>query len=212
MQTLTEHLLASSLPDVFADADVASLLGFPTSPRRYALVKRALAAGELIRVRRGLYVLAERFRSRPLDLLSLAARIYGPSYISLESALAQHDLIPEYVAVTTSSTFRRSRTFDTTLGRFEFRRTPLPTLAGVQRVEPAASAPYLLASPLRALVDLAHDRPGVEMDLDYLVESLRIDPPTLRKIGRQEFAALAKRLPRGRAATFLGRLRRELGK
>jgi len=211
MQALTERLLGSELRAVFTDGDLEQLLA-PASPdRRYGLVKRALASGELVRVRKGLYVPAARFLRHPVDVFSLASRIYGPSYVSLESALALHGLIPEQVAVTTSGCFARSRTFVTPLGSFEFRHTPCRTLVGVSRVAVDEQTAYLLATPLRALVDLAHDRLGLDMGLEFLVHSLRVDEQELRtRMHRKDLASLLEELPRGRARTFALRLRREL--
>jgi len=47
--------------------------------------------GKLTRVRRGLYVPAN---TSGVSLLTLANKIYGPSYVSFETALAHHGLIP----------------------------------------------------------------------------------------------------------------------
>src|SRR5262245_25728214 len=75
------------LPDTLTDSDLAFLWG-GTENRRYSLTKRTLARGDLIPVRRGLYVLGDLYRQRPVNLFELAQRIYGPSYISFESALS----------------------------------------------------------------------------------------------------------------------------
>lgn len=55
-------------------------------------VSRIMAAGELIPLRRGLYL-----QDRTANPLALAPAIHGPSYVSFESALAWHGLIPERV-------------------------------------------------------------------------------------------------------------------
>ncbi|HSW71384.1 MAG TPA: hypothetical protein VLH77_05335 [Gammaproteobacteria bacterium] len=54
----------------------------------------------------------------------LAQYIYGPSYISLESALSFHKLIPETVYTVTSTTVKRSREFQTPLGVYSFLHLP----------------------------------------------------------------------------------------
>ena len=78
--------------------------------------------GDLIRIRKGLYV-APSFPGRPpaVSPLALAALIYGPSYVSLESALSHHGLIPERVDEITSVTCKRAKRFQTPLGRFTYR-------------------------------------------------------------------------------------------
>jgi len=212
MQALTQKVLESSLRDVFSDIDVANLLGEASDSRRYALVKRALAANEIVRIKRGLYILAEKFRRDKPDLFCLASKIYGPAYISLESALAAHGWIPERVVVVTSGVFKRSASFSTPLGRFEFSRTPFRSLVGVTRVEAARDDAYLLASPLRALADLAHDRRGLEMDRRYLIGSLRIDSELVDQLDAKAFDALLAGVVRGPARRFLSDLRKELGR
>ncbi len=212
MQTLTEKLIHSGLPDAITDADVAHLLGDPSPDSRYALVRRAMAAGEILRLRRGLYILAEPYRKNPVSLFALAARMYRPSYISLESALSAHGFIPEGVEAICSGSFRRARTFENPLGRFVYRPTPISTLAGVRREEAASGQAFLLATPLRALADLAHDRRWKNAGLDFLVASLRIEPDLLREITPAELEVLLAGLKRGPARRLLERLRREMGK
>jgi hypothetical protein len=212
MQALTEKLLKSNLRDVFSDVDVANLLGDASDSKRYGLVKRAMAANEIVRIKRGLYILAKKFRRGKPDLFCLASRIYGPAYISLESALAAHGWIPERVVVVTSGVFKRSASFSTPLGRFEFTRTPFRNLAGVTRVAAAQDDAYLLASPLRALADLAHERRELKMDRRYLTKSLRIDPEYVDRLDADAFDSLLEEVFRGPARRFLSDLQKELGR
>jgi hypothetical protein len=86
------------------------------------MLKRAVADGEVYRVRRGFFVLAAEFQRNPINSLDLAQRICGPSYISLESALAYWGWIPEGVQAITSVTGGRSMTFDTPVGVFTYTR------------------------------------------------------------------------------------------
>jgi predicted transcriptional regulator of viral defense system len=53
-------------------------------------VARMIHAGELIQLRRGLYA-----TRRTINPHCLAASIYGPSYISFDTALSFHGLIPD---------------------------------------------------------------------------------------------------------------------
>jgi hypothetical protein len=111
-------------------------------------ISRMLAAGELIALRRGLYL-----RDRAIEPLALASAIYGPSYVSFESALAWHGLIPERVEEVTSATLRRPAQFETPVGRFGYRHVPSRVFAiGIERVEDS-QFPWLLASPAKALCD-----------------------------------------------------------
>lgn len=214
MQRLTERIVQSNLPDIVTDQDIHILLDRASPATRFGLVKRALASQELIRIRRGLYAVGAPYRRGPLDLFHVASRVLSPSYISLESALSAHGWIPEYVHTTTSCAFKRSRIFDTAFGRFEYRRSPLHTLSSVEHradAKEGTTQPYLIASPLRALADLAHDRPQQTMDVDYLVDSLRIDEQALASVTSKESALLLSEGPRGAARRFLENLREELG-
>ena len=71
-------------------------------------VKRLLDAGDIVRVKKGLYVFGDAYRRAPVSRELLANLIYGPSYISLDYALAWHGLIPERVTTVTSLPNARS--------------------------------------------------------------------------------------------------------
>ena len=62
------------------------------SPR--AKLTQMIKSGEIIKVRRGLYVWPP---PASWSLKTLANKIYGPSYISFEYALSYHQMIPERV-------------------------------------------------------------------------------------------------------------------
>ena len=58
-------------------------------------ITNLLRQGGIIRVKKGIYVFGERYRRRPFSRELLANMIYGPSYVSLETALHYYGLIPE---------------------------------------------------------------------------------------------------------------------
>ena len=124
MQKLTEIAIEKSGTGTFTLMEMARWVG-GNSNRQFALLKRALKSGEIIRIRRGLYCLSSKYMRRKVDPLVLAQRIHGPSYISLETALSYHGWIPEAVYAVTSASLGRSREFETPLGHFSFTRIPL---------------------------------------------------------------------------------------
>src|SRR4030042_6964396 len=133
MQSITEMALEKSDRGIFTRTEAAAWSGGGAA-RIDALLKRAVAGGEVLRIRRTLYCLHDRYTHRRIDPFELAQRIHGPSYISLESALSLHGWIPEAVQAITSVSFERSRGLDTPLGLFTFPRVPQRTLfAGVAR-------------------------------------------------------------------------------
>ncbi len=60
--------------------------------------------GIIIRVKKGLYVLGDRFRTPPCSRELLANLAYGPSYISFKYALQYYGMVPERVEAVTSVT------------------------------------------------------------------------------------------------------------
>ncbi|MCX5682268.1 MAG: type IV toxin-antitoxin system AbiEi family antitoxin domain-containing protein, partial [Planctomycetota bacterium] len=143
MQSLTEIALEKAAGGVFTRPEVACWIG-GSPDRQFSLLKRALAAGEVVRIHRGLYCLAAKYLRQKIDPLVLAQRIYGPSYISLETALSYHGWIPEAVYVVTSTSLDRSREFDTPMGHFSFTRVPQKTFyAEVMRVEKEGGGSFL---------------------------------------------------------------------
>lgn len=111
-------------------------------------IARLLETGELISLRRGLY--ASR---RNLDPLCLAGSIYGPSYISFETALSWHGMIPEGVTEVVSATIKRAASFKNDFGCFRYQPIPRAVYpVGILRVTDS-DLPFLIASPTKALID-----------------------------------------------------------
>lgn len=210
MQRLTEIVLEKAAGRVFTRSETACWVG--GSPgRQHSLLKRALAAGEVVRIHRGLYGLAGKYVPGEIDPLVLAQRIHGPSYISLESSLSHHGWIPEAVYAITSVSLDRSREFDTPIGWFSFRRVPQKTLyAEVLRVENGQNEGFLLASPLKALADYVYVH---KLDWDSarpVVESLRIDESILVNVDAAALGSLLGNYASRRVQRFLEGLRRDL--
>lgn len=84
-------------------------------------ITKFLKSGQLIQVKRGLYVFGQQYRKRLYNLFTLANQIYGPSALSLEFALAYYGLIPERVDTITSITPKRNTAYNTPVGRFTYR-------------------------------------------------------------------------------------------
>lgn len=150
-------------------------------------IARMLEAGQLISLRRGLY--ASR---RDLDPLCLAGSIYGPSYISFESALSWHGMIPERVTETLSATVRRAASFENTFGRYRFQTIPKAIYpVGITRVT-ESDLPFLIASPTKALIDRIAREPAFRSmtDVARWLEAMRIElPPHLDHTQLAECAA-----------------------
>lgn len=143
-------------------------------------ITRLLRNGTILRVKKGLYIFGDEERREPYSRELLANLIYGPSFISLGSALSFYGLIPERVEAMLSVTTGRSREFDTPVGRFVYRSTRMGSFSlGVSRIEEGRTS-FLIASPERALADtIRNDRrgsfSGKAMIREYLFDDLRLD-------------------------------------
>jgi hypothetical protein len=135
----------------------------------------------LHRVRKGLYVVAPEISRKQITRELIANHLYGPSCISFETALEIHGMIPEAVYEVKSATVRRSKSYDTTLGRFSYLRVPEDYFRiGVGMEETGYGGYYLLASPEKALCDTLMLTRGLRIQsgkamLSYLEEFLRLD-------------------------------------
>jgi len=160
----------------------------PADVRRQ--LSRWVARGWLHRLRRGLYALAPpHAKTRPHPFV-VANRLVRGSYVSLQSALAFHDLIPEHVPVTTSVTAGRPGEWSNAFGRFQYRHLA-KALLGDFRQEPLGAGQHaFVATPAKALADLVHLVPGAD-SLEYL-RGLRLDAKSIGDLDR-DAARLASR-------------------
>ena len=170
-----------------------------------------LKKGEVVRVKKGIYVFGERYRRRPFSREILANMIYGPSYVSLETALYHHGLIPEGVEAVTSVTEGRGRRFFTPLGLFLYHGIPGKAYPiGIDSVEIEPGRSFLMAVPEKALADKIQAERGTAIRsraemLVYLTESLRIDPAALGQLNAKIILLIADRY-RSRKLRLLGGL------
>jgi len=175
-------------------------------------VTALLRRGDIIRVKKGIYVLGEELRRRPFSRELLANLIYGPSFVSLDSALSFHGLIPERVEALISVTTKRPKTFDTPVGSFVYRQSPRAAFhIGMDRIERDDVA-FLIATPERALADKVRDDRGHALGnrreaARYLFDDLRIDETDFRLLDPGHLEELARALRSRKVATCAALLR-----
>lgn len=214
MNALVEYITKAGLGErVLSEGQLARLLE-GTPQRRYNLVNRALHRGELLRLRRGRYVLASTVRQGKLHPFVLAQSLLPGSYISFETALSYHGWIPESTPVTLSVTpDRRRQTLDIPeFGQFVYYPLALNRnwyLEGIDR-ETFAGQSCLVAQPLRALLDLfclrKLDYPG----MTGLTQGLRIDKEELATIDNADLERLRPIYKHRRMDLFITAMQREL--
>lgn len=212
MKTLTERVFRLAPPGgLFDETVIRNLFPDASAGARALLTHRASQAGEILRLKPGLFVLAPPFRKSEPHPFVVAAVLHPSSHVSLESALAYHGLIPEAVYQVSSVTVGRSREFLTPLGIFAFRRVPARApRTGVEAVEVARKAWAFVASPLRAIADavyLAKEVSWKRDGLGYLTESLRIEEDDLRSLSFERFEEILDSIRSRRVRTYLTELK-----
>jgi predicted transcriptional regulator of viral defense system len=148
-------------------------------------LSRWVASGRVVRIHKGWYTLNEPFRHVRLDMAVIACTIKEGVYLSLQSALAFHGMIPEYVAETTCVTTGRPHLLDTPLGRIRYRHMKGDVFFGYAQVSSGPQSAYV-AVPGKALLDLLYLTPGSEHSA-YLKElrlqgTENLDLPELQRM------------------------------
>jgi len=217
MQTLTENVFRLSPPGgLFDETVIRNLFAERSEAARKVLVHRAVSAAEIIRLKPGLFLLAPAFRKTHPHPFVIAAMLHSPSHVSLESALAHHGLIPEAVYQVASVTSARSRTFNTPVGVFSFRRVPaVNPRAGVQARKIDGRSWVFVAMPLRAIADLIYTRKDVSWErdgVDFLTESMRIELDDLKRMSFEKLNEVSESLRNRRTGDYLRKLFQELQK
>lgn len=186
MTPLTEIIIDSGNADRILSVSQLERLVGNSDARRYGLVNRALKTQELLKARRGLYVLANKYRGIPVHPFALAQSLLPGSYVSGESALSFHGWIPEAVRSVLSITATgKTVTYEQEkLGNFMFQRmtvNPGFFLQAVTRYELQHQV-ALIADPMRALLDLVYLRKWPWQGLDFLVSGMRIDEQVIKAV------------------------------
>jgi len=215
MTPLTEIIIESGRAERPLSARQLEHLLEGGSARRYGLVNRALKSNELFQVRRGLYVLAKKYRRYDIHPFVLAQQLLPGSYISAESALSFHGWIPEAVHTVLSVTPKgKSQTYQhDILGKFEYRRMTVNSgyfLQSVARHELQHQV-ALIAKPLRALLDLVYLRKLPWQGIDFLLSGLRIDEQVFSTVTELDITALLDVYKGKRERKFIEELQRSLG-
>jgi len=118
--------------------------------------------GYLIKVRRGYYCFGERKKGEHF-LYVAANKIYSPSYISMESALAYYNLIPEGVFMTTSITTKNTAGYDTAIGNFEYKHLK-PLLFFGYKLLREKEFTIKIAEPEKVILDYFYMNPLNNLD------------------------------------------------
>ncbi|MCR5362004.1 MAG: hypothetical protein K6E73_08345 [Bacteroidales bacterium] len=157
---------------------IASL--FPDVKSANRKVASLEQANRIIRLKRGLYVVNPKESGLLLSSGGIANVMYGPSYVSMQTALREYGLIPERVEAVESMTTHLSVSFENPVGRFEYHHCPKDyySIGITQREEEGVT--YLIATPEKALCDYIVTTPRLPLrflkeTFTFLEEDLRLD-------------------------------------
>lgn len=158
-------------------------------------IGRLLKKGEIVRIKKGLYVFGEAWRKGGISLEVAANLIYGPSCVSFEYALFRYGMIAERATVVTSLTIGRGKEFETPIGVFRYRSIEKNKFSvGIEYREIPGEGGYFVASREKALADVV-SRIKKSFSLSdlrfYLIEEMRIDAKSLKSLDKQKMEEIA---------------------
>lgn len=173
MTSLIEQL-KTQVKHLVTENELRLLIG-GSDARRRNQIHRLIQKGVLVKLKRELYCLGTNYRSHSLHPFHIAQFIYGPSYISLESALSFHQLIPEAVKAITCVTSKRNKSFNTAEGVFNYHKIPLANLYCQVKRYHNEDYQFLIAKPFKALCDYIYCYKKDYQSLSELQDDLRLD-------------------------------------
>lgn len=183
-------ITASELVSTFAELD---------APRNKLMLLEQ--KGQIIRLKRGLYVVSPSISGKQLSVELIANHLYGHSYVSMQWALREYGLIPERVYAVKSMTMARSKEFENKLGRFVYEHCPLEYYHIGIEMQMQQGISFLMASREKALCDLVVSTSKLRLrsliaTRQYLEEDIRLDMDELMKMNPRIFrhcAAVSKK-------------------
>jgi len=154
-------------------------------------------AGRIVRLKKGYYVASYEETGVALSNRLIANHLYGPSYISLETALRYYGLIPERVYMINSMTTKHSREFENPTGFYSYQHCEPEYFNIGVKIESENGINFLIASPEKALCDVINYSKNLNLrfmkDVEiYLEEDIRFDTDYLEKMDLNLIAQIAK--------------------
>jgi hypothetical protein len=172
-------------------------------------ISELIKNGELLALRRGLYVPGPELDLSIPELFLIANHLRGPSYISLESAFSYWGMIPERVVEVSSVTLKTSKKYETPIGRFSYQHLSSPYYSfGLNSVLLAPMQQALMASREKALCDKVILTPGillrsVSQTRDFLLEDLRMDENSLQNLNLEAIYSWIEDAPKKNSLSML---------
>ena len=161
--------------------------------------------GYLIQLRRGLYIPGPNSGLILPELFTISNHLYGPSYISLESALSFWGLLPERVFGVYAISLQRSKVMETPVGRFEYRNmSDRYYYLGVNSISLTSKQRVLMANKEKAVIDKIVLTTGVQFRskedvIGYFERDLRVEMEDLFEFDLNMIRSWIPKLPKQRS-------------
>ena len=137
-----------------------------------------------VKIRNGLYMLTDY----PVNHYSIANRLYEPSYISFDTALSFHGIIPETIYAVTSATAKITREFKADNIRFVYHKLKKEAYTGYKAIKYSGNT-ILMAEPEKALADYLYFVALKKRGLHYE----RLDLKKIKKANLLSYVKLFKK-------------------
>lgn len=159
---------------------------YPNIQSLAAKAKRIEDRGDIIRLKRGMYVVNPEISGQLINEFLIANHLYGPSYVSMQSALSYYGLIPERVYSITSMTTGLAKQYSNKIAEFTYTHCSVKYYNIGLRREEKGGTRFMIATPEKALCDLMIYTSNLNLRYvseikRYLEEDLRLDIEELRK-------------------------------
>ena len=177
--------------------------------RPYDKIMEMVNQGILVQLRRGLYMTSPLVSKITPEPFLIANHLYGPSYISLDSALFHWGLIPERVFEISCVTPKISKKIMVQNAVYSYTHLPIAYYPlGVQSIALTKTQTVLIASPEKALCDKVITTAGINLRskqqaMAFLVEDLRIDKDQLRELNTTEMTSWLPVCPKRKSIQLL---------
>ena len=177
--------------------------------RPYDKIMEMVNQGILVQLRRGLYMTSSLVSPITPEPFLIANHLYGPSYISLDSALFHWGLIPEQVFEISCVTPKISKKIMVQNAVYSYTHLPIAYYpVGVQSISLTKTQTVLIASPEKALCDKVITTAGINLRskqqaMAFLVEDLRIDKDQLRELNTTEMTSWLPVCPKSKSIQLL---------
>ncbi|MFQ6070510.1 MAG: hypothetical protein ACE5LC_08295 [Candidatus Aminicenantales bacterium] len=127
--------------------------------------------GYIKKIIKGFYIFSD-LELNENTLFEIANRIYNPSYISFEMALAYYHLIPESTYGITSASTRRTYKFKSLIAEFHYRTIKTELFFGYV-INGYNGKCFKIATPEKAILDYFYLNPHIYRESDFA--SLRMN-------------------------------------